>query len=71
VWPENWTALVVFSRVQTQWSVGVAGPIGLRSEALAFELEISGVPREQWAEVVAGVRLMERETLRLYRESRD
>ena len=34
VWPENWQSFTLFLRLQTQWSVGMAGPTGLRYEAL-------------------------------------
>ncbi|WP_024328862.1 MULTISPECIES: DUF1799 domain-containing protein [unclassified Thioalkalivibrio] len=29
VWPENWDAVEVFLRCQTQWRVGMAGATGL------------------------------------------
>jgi hypothetical protein len=60
----------VFLRLQTQWQVGMAGPIGLRYEPLAFALEIEGVSRADWPATVDAVQSLEFETLRLYRESR-
>ena len=29
VWPENWEAVTMFCRLQTQWRTGPRGPIGL------------------------------------------
>ena len=29
VWPENWEAVVMFSRLQTQWRTGPRGLVGL------------------------------------------
>ncbi len=52
----------------TQWSVGMNGPVGLRIEALAFVLEMQGVPKADWPEVTQAVQVMERETLRLWRK---
>tara|TARA_A200000159_G_C7251723_1_gene309074 strand:+ start:457 stop:729 length:273 start_codon:yes stop_codon:yes gene_type:complete len=34
VWEENWEALMMFLRVQTQWQVSMAGYIGLKYEVL-------------------------------------
>ena len=45
----------------------MAGAIGLRMESLPFVLEMQQVPKKDWAQVTQGVRVMERETLRLWR----
>jgi hypothetical protein len=29
VWEENWEAVEMFLRLQTQWRVGMSGPVGL------------------------------------------
>ena len=29
VWPENWDAIVMFCKLQTQWRQGPRGPVGL------------------------------------------
>lgn len=34
VWDENWEALTIFLRLQTQWNMGMAGPTGLNYQAL-------------------------------------
>lgn len=34
VWEENWEALMIFLRLQTQWNMGMAGPTGLNYQAL-------------------------------------
>lgn len=34
VWDENWEALTMFLRLQTQWNMGMAGPTGLNYQAL-------------------------------------
>ena len=34
VWEENWDAVMMFLRMQTQWSVSMAGYVGLKYEVL-------------------------------------
>ena len=34
VWEENWEALMMFLKMQTQWHVGMAGLIGLNYQSL-------------------------------------
>jgi hypothetical protein len=70
VWPENWLALQVFIRMGTQWNVSMAGPIGLRYEALPLVMRTVCVPQADQADVHEAVMDMEQETLRLAREAR-
>ena len=34
VWEENWDAVMMFLRMQTQWTVSMAGYVGLKYEVL-------------------------------------
>ena len=70
IYPENLEAFNVFYRIKTQWNVGMNGPVGLRMEAMPLALEVEGIPRSRWPDVVNGVQAMEAETLRLLREKR-
>jgi hypothetical protein len=70
IYPDNLEAFNVFYRIKTQWNVGMNGPVGLRMEAMPLALEIEGIPRHRWPEVVTGVQVMESETLRILRERR-
>ena len=36
IWPENWDAVVMFLRVQTQWRTSAGGAIGLDYSVLAW-----------------------------------
>jgi hypothetical protein len=36
VWEENWDALVMWSRVQTQWRTSMGGVVGLDYGAIAW-----------------------------------
>ena len=40
VLPENWEAVQMFMRCQTQWRVGMAGPIGLDYGAVNWLLRL-------------------------------
>jgi len=40
VWEENWPALEMFMRVQTQWRVGMNGLTGLDYGAVAWLLKL-------------------------------
>ena len=54
----------------TQWNAGPAGAIGLRYEAMPFALELEQVQRSDWPDVTADVQVLERETMRIWREKR-
>jgi hypothetical protein len=43
VWPENWEAVQVWMRAQTQWRVGMAGVTGLDYAGVDVVLERMGV----------------------------
>ncbi len=40
MWEENWPAVELFLRVQTQWRTGMNGPIGLDYVAVAWVLKL-------------------------------
>jgi hypothetical protein len=40
VWPENWPAVEMFMRVQTQWRTAMSGIVGLDYTALAWLLTL-------------------------------
>lgn len=43
VWPENWAAVVMFSRLQTQWRTGPRGRIGLDYGAVQWLFSLYAV----------------------------
>lgn len=71
VWPENWPAVQVFAGLMTQWNVSMAGPTGLRYEAIPVVLRMRGVPRGEWSEVFYGLQVMEAEALKHFAEKRN
>lgn len=65
IWPEHLAAFKVFRRLATQWNVGLNGVIGLRYETLRFWLDLEGVERDDWLDVVTDLQVMEREQIKL------
>jgi hypothetical protein len=43
VWPENWAAVEMFLRVQTQWRTTMGGVLGLDYGALAWVFKLYAV----------------------------
>ena len=40
MWPENWDTVEMFLRLQTQWRIGMGGPIGLDYSAVEWLLRL-------------------------------
>jgi hypothetical protein len=58
VWPENWPALQMFLRVQTQWRVEMNGLIGLDYGAVAWLLSLYS-ETDQHRELLEALQIME------------
>lgn len=67
LWQDNVAAVEVFADMLTQWNVGPGGVVGLRYEALPLLLELRGIAAADSADIVAGVRVMERAALEHFR----
>jgi len=67
VWPENWTALEVASRMVSQLNVGMGGVVGFRFEALPIVLHALRVPADRELEVLDAVRVIEAHYVRVLR----
>ncbi len=63
IWPENAITVEVFAHLGTQWRVGTRGPVGLDYAAIPVVLMLLGVPPHKHADVLAGIRIMERAAL--------
>lgn len=68
VWPENWPALQVFCRLQTQWRVGANGATGLDYAVLFDLLDRSGYAGPDWFQMLDDVSEMERAALKSMRK---
>lgn len=70
VWPDNWRAFVLFSRVQTQWNVGMGGPTGLRYEAIYPLLDREAQDAEDWQQLFDDLQVLEGAALKQMGENR-
>lgn len=68
VYPENQAPLDVWLAMRTQWRPGFSGAVGLVYEALPVVYRACGVARRDQPDVFAALRVMERETLAVWRE---
>lgn len=63
VWPENLMTYKLFADLQTQWNVGMGGPIGLNYLTLFAKLDRLGLVGEQADDMEDDIRAMEHEAL--------
>lgn len=59
LWPENWPAIQLFTRLQTQWRVGFAGAVGLDYLVFFHEMDRMGLDTEAYDELLAQIRVIE------------
>lgn len=71
VWPENWRVFVLFSRLKTQWSVGMSGATGLRYEAVYPLLDREAQGAEDWQELFHDLQVLEGAALKQMSDNRD
>ena len=59
LWPENWPAIQLFTRLSTQWRVGPGGPVGLDYVVLFHEMDRLGIECETYDDMLAQIRVIE------------
>ena len=72
VWDDNWDIVMMFLRMQTQWTVSMAGYVGLKYEVLLVSgglFDLYDV--ENRREVLEGLRIMESAALTEFSEKAD
>lgn len=60
IWPENWPAFRIFSRLSTQWRTDMSGPTGLCYEAVYPLIDRQNLPPDEWEQMFDDVQVMER-----------
>ena len=70
IWPENWRVFVLFSRLQTQWSVGMSCATGLRYEAVYPLLDREAQGAEDWQQLFDDLQTLEGAALKQMSENR-
>lgn len=61
VWDENWEAMMMFLRMQTQWNVSMSGLVGLNYQALETLIRLYHV--KEPVELFERVQVIERAAL--------
>ena len=72
VWEENWDIVMMFLRMQTQWTVSMAGYVGMKYEVLLVSgglFDLYDV--ENRREVLEGLRIMESAALTEFSKKAD
>ena len=72
VWEENWDVVMMFLRMQTQWTVSMAGYVGLKYEVLLVSgglFDLYDV--ENRREVLEGLQVMESAALNEFSKKAD
>ena len=72
VWEENWDIVMMFLRMQTQWTVSMAGYVGLKYEVLLVSgglFDLYDV--ENRREVLEGLQIMESAALSEFNKKAD
>lgn len=61
VWAENWDAIQLFIRFNTQWRVGPQGPYAL--DYSVIQQELVDLPSQVRADLMSGLRVIEQAAL--------
>lgn len=68
LWEENLDVVRIFLRMQTQWIVGMSGPVGLNYPSLEWLCKLYAVTDP--VALFEGIRIMEATTLICFQEQR-
>ena len=63
VWEDQMEAYALFRAMETQWTVGMAGPVGLNYSSIPELWRRLRIPRERRDEAFSDLQLMERAAL--------
>ena len=68
---DNEPAWSLWAACQTQWRVGLAGPVGLDYTAVEAVMRMTGIARSQRGTLLGELRMIEAAVLRVWAEERD
>jgi hypothetical protein len=69
IWPENYDAFMLFSKMGTQWVCGPSGAIGLSYPSVIEVSKLYGIKKRDRLELLNCIQVMEQEALKQMRES--
>ncbi len=64
LWPDNVAAVMVLTRMVSQWRAGAGGLIGMDYTALPVVFRLTGVPRADWPDLFEDIRVLENAALK-------
>ncbi len=70
VWPDNWSAFLLFEAMSTQWRTGMGGASGLDYNALPPVASMLGMKRRELTQAFRDIRVMEAEAMLVMSESK-
>ena len=59
LWPENEEAFWIWCTVQTQWVIGMAGPVGLHYPGVESCMRMRGIPKKKVSLLFGLIQAME------------
>jgi len=68
IFPDNWQIVNLFTDIMTQWRAGPTGVIGLDHNVLPMWMRVRKIGPEDEADVLEGIKVMERSALKALRE---
>lgn len=71
LWPCNQESWRLFQRLQSQWTVGVAGATGLNYAGIESALRLMGIKGSKRSELFADIQVMEEATLEGWEKRRN
>ena len=63
LWPENEKAFAIWCALQTQWTVGMAGVVGLNYSGVESCMRMHGIGKRKWPALFGLIQAMERAAL--------
>jgi hypothetical protein len=71
LWPCNLESWRLFMRLQSQWTVGVAGATGLNYSGVESALRLMGIKGQKRSELFSDIQVMEEATLEAWEQRRN
>ena len=70
LWPENLLPWAFFNAVSSQWVVGMGGVVGLNYTSVEVVRRAWQIKQKDWPRLFSDVQVMERATLKAWREKK-
>jgi hypothetical protein len=71
VWPDNWPVFILFCQLQTQWTAGPNGVVGLNYLVLFHKLDRMNLSPSEYEEWEEDIRVLEHSALNTMQENKE